>query len=86
MKRVKLFLSAIAVLAIVSGALAFKASHKFTQIWCSDLPDAIGLQCDLIDNSTYIPGTLPTYDSYCTDKDPGTTKPCPERSTLSFEL
>jgi hypothetical protein len=36
MKRVKIMLTAIAVLAVVGGALAFKAKKFTSTIYCSD--------------------------------------------------
>jgi len=34
MKRAKIMLTAVAVLAVVGGALAFKANTKFTKTYC----------------------------------------------------
>ena len=52
MKKVKVMLSAIAVLAIVGGALAFKAKSMSGQILCYRV-DAASTTCNLVgDQST----------------------------------
>ena len=68
MKKVKLMLASIAILAVVGGALAFKA--KGTTVYCADLNHfgaKAGTQfCPAIPNSTFVEGT-PAI-SYCSDK------------------
>jgi len=68
MKKAKIMLTAVAAIAIVSGALAFKAQKSFTSnIYCSttattDCPD-LKLQFTLTENSN--PGSI--VATFCTD-------------------
>jgi hypothetical protein len=63
MKKVKMMLAAIAVFAIVGGALAFKANNAFTSsVWTSSQP---GNGCVNFENST-IGGTSGTEYYYTT--------------------
>jgi hypothetical protein len=81
MKKAKIMLSAIAIFAVVGGALAFKAA-KFNSkhVYCSTTFDAAS--CSL---SHYVASTFPAdlgnarFTSYCTNET-GSTQPCPEIS------
>jgi len=67
MKRVKLMLTAITVLAVVGGALAFSAKKFTASVYCttSDAGPIAGTDdCKLIQQLTYTPNS--NGSSYCT--------------------
>jgi len=82
MKRAKILLTSIAVVAIVSGALAFKANRVFTDVYCATGAASSGTSCILQQDKTFVPGELSTDQSYCTSTDPGTSGICNTRSHL----
>jgi hypothetical protein len=64
MKKVKIMLTAIAVLAVVGGALAFKA--RVTNVWCGVKGAAINtVNCPLKLKTTFVTAQVGTL--YCTD-------------------
>jgi hypothetical protein len=76
MKRVKLMLTAIAALAVVGGALAFKARNH--NVWCGVKGAAINTaNCPLYLLKTFTPST--TVDLYCTT----TGTKCDTRATIT---
>jgi len=71
MKKAKLLLTIIAVLAVVGGALAFRANQKFTRTFCiltTDAPPGDDRCTNQIDNSKFFAagGTNPITYSYTT--------------------
>jgi hypothetical protein len=68
MKKAKIFVSAFAVLALVAGALAFKASKSQT-VFCGttngSTPNTTA--CTIFTPSTYTPSS--TGSSFCTNDD-----------------
>ena len=75
MKKIKVMLSAIVVLAVVGGALAFKA--KGEEVYCSSEPKASN--CPILDDYTFHP--TGNVVSYCTD---GANLPCTQTSLITF--
>jgi hypothetical protein len=77
MKKIKIMLSALAVLAVVGGALAFKA--KNAQIWCDSIQH-FGNDCPLYDDHTL--DANGTEQSYCTT---AANSSCTVLSTITFQ-
>lgn len=70
MKRAKIMLTAIAVFAVVGGALAFKAK-RLERAWCTD--SGPGTPCNVLISSTITTTIgaangrlLPLFDNTCT--------------------
>jgi len=80
MKRVKIMLTAIAVLAVVGGALAFKAKTFGSQIYCTT---TAGLVCSVpsaLGFTVVKPiGQVSVDFTYCTNVG-GKNLPCPQVS------
>jgi hypothetical protein len=64
MKKIKIMLTAITVLAIVGGAFAFKAHNKMGHLYCSSVSGTAGRCCTKYSDNIF--GTA----LYCT------TTPC----------
>lgn len=81
MKKAKIMLTAIAVFAVIGGALAFKAA-KFgsKHVYCSDTFDAISCSASHYQASTFpADANNAAFTSYCTNQT-GSTLACPQIS------
>ena len=79
MKKVKIMLTAMAIIAVVGGALAFKA--KTASIYCSSQSHT-GNDCPFLDNYTL--GNVNDFESswFCTTQ---ANKPCTAKSYIKFD-
>jgi hypothetical protein len=75
MNKIKVMLSAIAVLAVVGGALAFKAKGEI--VYCDSVPHFTP-DCPLLTDHTFNPNGYTT--SYCTTE---ANQSCIETSTIT---
>jgi hypothetical protein len=69
MKKAKMMLFAIASVAVLSGALAFKAkSVKFgAAVYSTDTPGAVAPLANQVPGFTLVGGGLSTFTGYLTD-------------------
>jgi hypothetical protein len=74
MKKIKIMLSALVVLAVVAGMLAFKAKNSY--VYCDNVQH-FGNDCPILLDHMF--DTNGDIQSYCTD---GANKSCTKLSTI----
>ncbi|AEV98739.1 hypothetical protein Niako_2395 [Niastella koreensis GR20-10] len=81
MKKTRIILTSLAIVAVVGSALAFKASKKDSVIFCSTSAST-GANCAIQVNKTYTID-LDNGTSFCTT-DGSLTRSCSDKSDISF--
>ena len=82
MKKVKIMLTAITVLAVVGGALAFKVRKVNGTLYCSTVSGTGGGVCGT--NAPRYTVNNGTISRYCVDSPSSTTTPCPDTKTAKL--
>ena len=79
MKKVKIMLTAFAVVACVGGALAFKVAKINGNLYCSSVSGTGGGICGT--NAPRYTVNNGSISRYCVDSPSSTTTPCPDSKT-----
>jgi len=88
MKKVKIMLTSIAVLAVFAGVFAFKAKNAFNfNLLYTTATTYVGQTCKITATSTTLDPIIPTSYYYTTQNLGATTDPCLSyRTTITFGL
>lgn len=85
MKKAKLLLSGIAVLAVVGSALAFKAQKEFKVLWTGTTNDQCFKTISVETTNVPAAGTL-LYFTTTGPTDPGVATTCPDQTYIKSTI